>query len=95
MARGTRGGGGDVEGAMAWEHLHYNDGAMPRLVRVLTAAVLLSTLRATSALADHGGPLRDAPMSPLTLALMVGGGVLAVGIVVVIIVRAVTGKAEE
>lgn len=68
---------------------------MLRLVRVLPATVLLPALRATSALADHGGPLRDAPMSPLTLALMVGGGVLAVGIVAVIIVRALTGKAEE
>lgn len=77
------------------ERLHYNDGAMPRLVRVLPAAVLLATLRPTSVLGDHGGPLRDAPMSPLTLALMVGGAVLAVGILAVIIVRAMTGKAEE
>ncbi len=68
---------------------------MPRLFRVLPAALLVSTLWATPALADHGGPLRDAPMSPLTLALMAGGGVLAVGILVVIIVRAMTGRAKE
>ena len=68
---------------------------MPRLIRVLLAAMLLPALRATSALADHPGALRDAPMSPLTLAFLVGGGVLAVGIVVVIIMRAMTGRAEE
>jgi len=68
---------------------------MPRLFRVLLAAMPLPALRATSALADHPGPLRDAPMSPLTLALLVGGGVLAVGIVVVIIMRAMTGRVEE
>ena len=68
---------------------------MPRLFRVLSAAVLLPTHWATPALADHGGPLRDAPMSPLTLALVAGGGVLAVGILIVIIVRVMTGRAKE
>jgi hypothetical protein len=68
---------------------------MPRLSHVMSAAVLVPALWGTSAIADHGGPLRDAPMSPLTLALMAGGGVLAVGILVVIIVRAMTGRAEE
>ena len=58
-------------------------------------AVLLPSLSATSVLADHGGPLRDAPMSPLTLALLVGGAVLAGGVLVVIIVRALTAKGEE
>jgi hypothetical protein len=68
---------------------------MPRLLRVVPTAVLLPALRATSALADHGGPLREAPMSPLMLALMVGGAVLAAGVILVIIVRALTGKGEE
>lgn len=68
---------------------------MPCLLRVVSAAVLLSALSATSVLADHGGPLREAPMSPLTLALMAGGAVLAAGVLVVIIVRALTGKGEE
>jgi len=68
---------------------------MPRLLRVVPTAVLLPALRATSALADHGGPLREAPMSPLTLALMAGRAVLAAGVLVVIIVRALTGKGEE
>lgn len=68
---------------------------MPRLSRAISAAVLVLALSMTSALGDHGGSLRDAPMSPLTLALMVGGGVLAAGVLVVIIVRALTGKAEE
>lgn len=64
------------------------------LLRVMPA-VLLPSLSATSVLADHGGPLRDAPMSPLTLALLVGGAVLAGGVLVVIIVRALTAKGEE
>jgi hypothetical protein len=68
---------------------------MPCLLRVMSAAVLLWTLSATSVLADHGGPLREAPMSPLTLALLAGGAVLAAGVLVVIIVRALTGKGEE
>jgi hypothetical protein len=68
---------------------------MPRLLRPMPAAVLLPVLWATSVLADHGGPLRDAPMSPLTLALLAGGAVLAAGVLVVIIVRALTGKGEE
>jgi len=68
---------------------------MPRPFHALPVAVLLPALRATSALADHGGPLRDAPLSPLLLALMAGGAVLAAGVVVVIIVRALTGKGEE
>ena len=65
------------------------------LLRVMPAAVLLPALSATSVLADHGGPLRDAPMSPLTLALLAGGAVLAGGVLVVIIVRALTAKGEE
>ena len=68
---------------------------MACLLRVVSAAVLLSALSATSVLADHGGPLRDAPMSPFTLALLVGGAVLAGGVLVVIIVRALTAKGEE
>lgn len=68
---------------------------MPRPLLAPSAAVLVPALRATSALADHGGPLRDAPMSPLTLALVTGGAVLAAGVLVVIIVRALTGKGEE
>jgi len=68
---------------------------MPCLLRVMSAAALLWALSATSVLADHGGPLREAPMSPLTLALLAGGAVLAAGVLVVIVVRALTGKGEE
>jgi hypothetical protein len=68
---------------------------MPRRLLALSVTVLLSALRVAAALADHGGPLRDAPMSPFTLALMTGGAVLAAGVLVVIIVRALTGKGEE
>src|SRR5258705_10781726 len=90
MARGAR-----VEGAMACERLHYNDGAMPRPLRAMPLAVLLPALRATSALADPGGPLRDAPLPPLLLALMAGGAVPAPGVAVVIIAPAVTGNGED
>src|SRR4029450_12979393 len=87
--------GADVEGVMVGERLHYNGGAMPRPLPPLPAAVLLSALWVTFALADHGGPLRDAPMSPLTLALMAGGAALAAGVLVVVLVRALTRTGEE
>jgi hypothetical protein len=42
------------------------------------------------AAADHGGPLRDAPMSPLTAALLFAGLALLVGAVVIVVVRVLT-----
>ena len=62
---------------------------MPRL-----AATLAFVLRPLAAAADHGGPLRDAPMSPLTVGLLSAGAALAAGILIVIIVTALTRKGE-
>jgi len=61
------------------------------------AAAFLSGLALAPArvLADHGGPLRDAPMSPLTVALISAGVALAAGVLVVIIVMALTKKGSE
>lgn len=59
------------------------------------AAVVLLVVRPLAAAADHGGPLREAPMSPLTVGLLAGGAVLATGVLVVIIVMALTRKSGE
>ena len=67
--------------------------ARPRAA--LAAAVAVVGPLAGPALADHGGPLRDAPMSPLTIGLLVGGLVLAVGLVVVALVSALGGKNDD
>ena len=55
---------------------------------VLCALAILTA--ATPANADHGGPLRNAPMSPLTAALLFAGLALLVGAIVVVVVRVVT-----
>src|SRR5205807_4709852 len=51
-----------------------------------SALVLLAAV----AWADHGGPLRGAPMSPLTSALVFAGLALLVGALVVVIVAVLT-----
>ena len=40
--------------------------------------------------ADHGGALRDAPMSPLTAAIVFAGLALLVGAVVLVVIRLLT-----
>ncbi len=45
--------------------------------------------------ADHGGPLRDAPMSPLASALVFAGLALLVGAVVVVVIALLTRRAES
>ena len=57
---------------------------------ILRVASLVSPLAAAPAAADHGGPLRDAPMSPLTAAVLFAGLALLVGAVVVVVVRVLT-----
>ena len=42
------------------------------------------------AAADHGGALRDAPMSPLTAAIVFAGLALLVGAVVLVVIRLLT-----
>jgi hypothetical protein len=65
------------------------------MIRLSAATLVLLALSPAPALADHGGPLRDAPMSPLTFALISAGAVLAAGILVVLIVMALTRKTGE
>ena len=64
------------------------------MTRLIAATLPLLALP-PAALADHGGPLRDAPMSPLTFALISAGAVLAAGVLIVIIVLALTRKTGE
>ena len=63
---------------------------MPRLIAATLPCFCALPRRRSPA--DHGGPLRDAPMSPLTFALIAAGAVLAAGVLVVIIVLALTRK---
>lgn len=51
-------------------------------------------LAAAVAWADHGGPLRDAPTSALTSALVFAGLALLVGAVVVVVIALLTRRAE-
>jgi hypothetical protein len=59
-------------------------------VRTGLLAALLTLGGAAGAAADHGGPLRDAPMSPLTAAALFAGLALLVGAVVLVVVRVLT-----
>ena len=52
--------------------------------------LIVSLVTATPAAADHGGALRNAPMSPLTAALLFAGLALLVGAVVIVVVRVLT-----
>ena len=51
---------------------------------------LASLVSVAPAAADHGGPLRDAPMSPLTAAIVFAGLALLVGAVVLVVIRVLT-----
>jgi hypothetical protein len=52
--------------------------------------LLASVVAIAPAAADHGGPLRDAPMSPLTSAIVFAGLALLVGAVVLVVIRLLT-----
>ena len=56
------------------------------------AAALIIVLPMVAA-ADHGGPLRAAPMNPRVLALLAGGLTLLSGILVVVIIARLRGPA--
>jgi hypothetical protein len=60
------------------------------IASILRLAPLASLLAAAPASADHGGPLRDAPMSPLTAAMLFAGLALLVGAVVIVVIRVLT-----
>ncbi len=57
------------------------------ILRFALPAILVG---AAPAAADHGGPLRDAPMSPLTAATLFAGLALLVGAVVIVVIRVLT-----
>jgi hypothetical protein len=59
-------------------------------VRAALGSALLTLAAAAPAAADHGGPLRDAPMSPVTAAVLFGGLALLVGAVVIVVIRVLT-----
>ena len=58
--------------------------------RIALCSVLATLVATMPAAADHGGPLRSAPMSPLTAALLFAGLALLVGAVVIVVVRVLT-----
>jgi hypothetical protein len=59
-------------------------------MRFAALSWLASLIAAAPALADHGGPLRSAPMSPVTAALLFAGLTLLVGAVVIVVIRILT-----
>jgi hypothetical protein len=64
------------------------------IASIVRLAALGSLVAATPAAADHGGPLRNAPMSPLTAAILFAGLALLVGAVVIVVVRVLTKERE-
>ena len=74
--------------------------ALARRISLLAAAVggvLLSQIAPPRcvewALADHGGTLRSAPMSPLLVGLIAAALALGAGAIVLVIVKLLTRKA--
>lgn len=63
--------------------------------RLAAASLCAVALAPARVFADHPGPLRDAPMSPLTVALLSAGVALAAGVLIVIIVMALMKKGPE
>ncbi len=60
------------------------------MVGLTTGAALGLLLTAVVAWADHGGPLRDAPLASLTSALVFAGLALLVGALVVVVIAVLT-----
>jgi hypothetical protein len=52
--------------------------------------LLADLLGVAPAAADHGGALRNAPMSPLTAAVVFAGLALLVGAVILVVIRVLT-----
>ena len=60
-------------------------------MRALWVVMLLGlVVAALPAGADHPGPLRDAPMSPMTAAFLFAGLALIAGAIVVVVIRLLT-----
>lgn len=71
-----------------------------RRIALLAAAVAVALLlpiappwRLPWAVADHGGALRSAPMSPLLVGLIAAALALGAGAIVLVIVKVITRKA--
>lgn len=74
--------------------------ALARRIALLAAAAVGALLAQISApwrlpwaLADHGGALRSAPMSPLLVGLIAAALALGAGAIVLVIVKLLTRKA--
>ena len=74
--------------------------ALARRIALLAAAVVGALLSPIAppwcverALADHGGVLRSAPMSPLLVGLIAAALALGAGAIVLVIVKLLTRKA--
>jgi hypothetical protein len=65
----------------------------PLLASGAAVALLLAPLWSRLALADHGGPLRTAPMSPVLVGVLAGALALAAGLIVVVIATLLRKKA--
>jgi hypothetical protein len=63
------------------------------LAALAVVSLIAAIWRIEWAIADHGGALRSAPMSPALVGLIAGGLALAAGAVILIIVKLLFRKA--
>jgi len=61
-------------------------------VMITLVLQVLPVWRVARAAADHGGPLRSAPLSPMLVGVLAGALTLAAGIIVVVIAMLLTKK---
>ena len=61
----------------------------------IALTILLVAAMATTALADHGSPIRVEGMSPLMSALVTGALAFLVALVVVVVIMVLTRKGPE
>jgi hypothetical protein len=66
--------------------------ALARRIALLAAAVVGALLSPIAPVADHGGALRSAPMSPLLVGLIAAALALGAGAIVLVIVKLLTRK---
>jgi hypothetical protein len=67
--------------------------ALARRIALLAAAVVGALLSPIALVADHGGALRSAPMSPLLVGLIAAALALGAGAIVLVLVKLLTRKA--
>lgn len=71
---------------------YYNEGVSRAPLGFATSFIVALPMIAA---ADHGGPLRSPPMSPLVLALLAGGLTLVAGILLVVVITLLRGPAGQ